>query len=94
MPIYDYRALLLLDGDTYTEWGDTLENYETAAILNANALAGVKLETSGNQLLEEYCKEKVFVRVYGDGLSASILNYHLNAIANYEEQFRYGLGVV
>ena len=91
--IFDYKALLQLDDDTYTAWTPTLLEYEDAAILTATNLNPNINAPAGNSLLEKYCKETVFMNVYGDGLSANLFKYHTGKIAEYEELFRYGYGV-
>lgn len=91
--IFDYKALLQLDDDTYTAWTPTLTEYENSAILTATNLNPNVNPAAGNKLLERYCKETVFMNVYGDGLSANLFKYHASKIAEYEESFRYGGGV-
>jgi len=90
--IFDYKALLQLDDDTYTAWTPTLEEYEDAALLTAGNLNPNLDKSPGNKLLERYCKETVFIWFYGDGLSASLADYHKGKRAEYEEAFRYGGG--
>lgn len=90
--IFDYKALLQLDDETYQAWTPTLEEYENSALLTAHNLNPNLDESPGNKLLERYCKETVFMNVYGDGLSASLFRYHSAKLSEYEEALRYGGG--
>lgn len=90
--LFDYRAMLQLDHATYDAWKDTIQEYEDTALLTAGNLNPNLDKSPDNKLLERYCKETVFLWFYGDGLSASLADYHKGKRAEYEEAFRYGGG--
>lgn len=92
MTVFKYNDYLRLDDETANDWEPMLSAYEESAIAQAKALNPNLDVGAENETLKEYCKEWIFLEVYAEDITSTLLNYHQNRLANYEEQFRYGVG--
>lgn len=87
---YDYKGFLEVDDDTYKGWQNKLANLEASAINKFKQLAGDKYDTTKKYQQEfDYCKENIFISVFGDDLSANLFSFHLGIIQEIEEQIKY-----
>lgn len=89
MALFDYKDILEVDLGTYTLWQPRIQEIEDAAILTAKNLNKDMDQSADNELLERYCKERVFVELLGQSLPLSIMTYHTNLLKEYEAAMRY-----
>ena len=89
MAIFNYQNYLNIDDDTYNSWLGFIEELEANALTTARRLMPGLLEDGGNAELFNYAKEVVYLGVYGDTLSTSLLEFHKSRLAESEEYFRW-----
>lgn len=86
---YDYQAYLEVDDDTYNGWQGKLEDIETTSIRKFKQLAN-NYESSKNYQQEfDYCKEKIFINLFGDDLTANMFNFHNDNVYQIEDEIKY-----
>lgn len=87
---FDYSDILEVDSDTYAIWTPRILVIEKSALNTVKHLSNT-VDVDNSDLVEAYCKERVFIELLGDSLSKSILSYHQEMIAQYEGGLKYGL---
>lgn len=86
---YGYQAYLEVDDDTYNGWLSKLENIETASIRKFKQLSSEYDSTKQYQQEFDYCKENIFISLFGDDLTTTMFNFHNDTIGQIEEEVKY-----
>lgn len=89
MTLYNYRAFLDLDDDTYNAWENRFTRIEEQALRTVKDLCPEFDVEKANRSVHSYCEEVLFLTLYGDELQANLYNYHRNLITTMEQRFRY-----
>lgn len=92
MTLFNYKDYLRLDDVTYNDWEPFLQGQEEQATAHAKDLNPSLKASVDNSLLQRYCEEFIYLALYGEDINGNLLKMHMDRLANYEEQFRYGLG--
>lgn len=89
MTLYNYKAFLDLDADTYDAWEPRFERIEEQALRTVKDLCPSFDTSVANDSVHSYCEEVVFLTLFGDELQTNLYNYHRNLITQMEQRFRY-----
>ena len=87
--LYNYQDYLNVDSDSMETWAGFVTELEANALTTARRLMPGIVESDDNLELYNYCKEVVYLGVYGDNLSPSLLQYHRSRLSESEEYFRW-----
>lgn len=89
MTLYNYKAFLDLDADTYDAWEPRFERMEEQALRTVKDLCPDFDTSVANDSVHSYCEEVVFLTLFGDELQTNLYNYHRDLITQMEQRFRY-----